>query len=237
MASTPLVPVIKRTSTRTVVDQLLRLIREGTWKVGDRLPSEKELVEQLGVGRSTVREALQNLAAVNVIESSPGQRTVVKAPSPSEIFRSDLVGLLISDSAVEELLEMRTMIEPDCARLAAERASDETLDAIEHLLDAHEREHLAGGPVASYGARFHLAVARAAGNRVAAAFMESILDILTDRAMNADRIVGARAREIADHRMLLRLMRRREPERAAEAMREHILTWADIYNDNPGACR
>lgn len=139
-------PITRRTNTQTAVEELFRLIRDGVWKVGDRLPPEKELADQLGVGRSTIREALQNLAAISVIESSAGQRTVIKSPTPGEIFRTDVVSFLIGDRAAAELLEARAMIEPECARLAAIRATDEDLDRVADILARHRAALDDGAP-------------------------------------------------------------------------------------------
>lgn len=233
-ATTQLTPVVKVTSTQTVVQQLLGMIRSGVWKAGDPIPSEKELGGMLGVGRSTVREAIQNLSAINVLETSAGQRGIVKSPSPGEIFRAELVGLLINDSSVTELLEMRAIIEPDCARLAAERGSDDSLDEIAVILTAHRAAHKAGQSVAEFGAGFHVGIARATGNRAAAAFMESILDLLMERGRRADEIRHMREREIAEHVAIFDLIRSRQADAAKIAMGEHILSWADTYRDPAG---
>lgn len=232
MTTIQLKPVVKTTSTQSVVQQLLTMIRSGVWKVGEPIPSEKALVEMLGVGRSTVREAIQNLAAINVVETSAGQRSIVKAPSAAEIFRAELVGLLINDSSVNALLEMRAMIEPDCARLAAIRHREDDVASIDQILRRHRAiVHDTGRSVAEFGAQFHIAVARATRNGVAVAFMESILDVLMERGRRADAIKEARVREIDDHDDIFSLIRARKAEQAEAAMREHIARWADFYRD------
>lgn len=223
-------PIVRRTSIQDAVDQLFRMIRSGTWKVGDRLPPEKELAEQLGVGRSTIREALQNLAAINVIESSAGHRTVIKSPTPGEIFRTDLVAFLLEDVTATELLEARMMIEPDCARLAAERGTAADFAEIEKVLLAHRKALDADDPVHDLGAAFHLAIARAARNRVAEMFMTSILNLLTERGRMADRIEGARERELADHHRLYGQIRSGNSEAARRAMLDHIQDWSGTYD-------
>jgi len=222
-------PITRLTSAQSVAQQLLELIRTGTWKAGDILPSEKQLVEQLGVGRSTVREALQNLAALNVVEASSGHRTIVKTPTPAEIFRTDVLGFLIGDTLAQELLEAREMIEPECVRLATERATDADLAAVDALLDEHEAHHRANQPVAEYGALFHIRLAEASHNRVAASFMASILHIMKERGRRIDEIPNARRKEIDDHRKILELVRARRGEAAAQAMRDHILEWSNTY--------
>lgn len=223
-------PIVRRTSTQTAVEQLFQMIRNGAWRVGDRLPPEKDLAEQLGVGRSTIREALQNLVAINVIESSAGARTVIKSPTPGEIFRTDLVAFLIGDRMAGELLEARAMIEPECARLATERATPADFDAVEAVLTTHQAVLDAGGEVHEYGAAFHVEIARCAKNRVAESFMHSILDMLTDRGRLADTIPGARQREIDDHRRLLATLRAGDPEASRIAMLHHIRDWAGTFD-------
>ena len=226
-------PVVRQTSAQNVANQLIEQIRSGAWKPGDSLPSEKELVESLGVGRSTIREALQNLAALNVVEASPGHRTLVKAPTAAEILRTDVIGFLIGDSLAEELLEAREAIEPRFVQLAAERATEADLDAIATLLDEHEANHLANRPVAEYGARFHIWLARASHNRVAAMFMESILHLMQERGRRIDDIPDARRKEIDDHRRIFELVRAKDGEAAAKAMREHVIEWSNTYFDEP----
>lgn len=224
-------PVVRLTNAQAVAQQLLEMIRTGVWRVGDALPSEKELGETLEVGRSTVREALQNLVALNVVEASPGHRTVVKSPTPAEIFRTDVLGLLINDTLAGELLEAREMIEPECVRLAAERATEDDLASIAALLDEHEARHLANKPVAEYGALFHIRLAEASHNRVAASFMASILHLMKERGRRIDDIPNARKKEIDDHRAIFELVKARRGDEASIAMRQHILDWSNTYFD------
>lgn len=224
-------PVVKLTSAQTAANQLLGMIRSGTWKLGDSLPSEKELAVSLSVGRSTVREALQNLVALNVVEVSAGHRTVVKSPTPAELFRTDVIGFLINDTLAAEMLEARVMLEPDCVQLAAERATEEDLAAIERLLQEHELVHNRDRPVSEYGARFHIKLAEASHNRVAASFMSSILHIMKERGRRIDSVPNARRKEINDHRAIFELVKARKGPEAASAMREHILEWANTYLD------
>ncbi len=221
--------VVRSTSAKTAANQLLSMIRSGTWRVGDALPSEKELAESLDVGRSTVREALQNLVALNVVESSAGHRTIVKSPTPAELFRTDVIGFLINDVLAEELLEARVMIEPDCVKFAAERATEEEIARIEKLLAEHEAQHEQDRPVSEYGARFHILLAEASHNRVAASFMSSIVHIMQERGRRIDAIPNARRREIDDHRKIFELVIARRATEASAAMHVHILEWSNTY--------
>lgn len=225
-----LVPVSRITSAQSVAQQILGMIRAGQWAAGDKLPTEKELCEQLAVGRSTVREALQILATLNVVEPMAGQGTFVKAPTSAEVLRADLIGFLIGNSVALELLEARGMIEPKLARMACLRGTDADFARIETLLNEHAAAHQAGLPVSYHAARFHVLLAEAAHNRVAVTFMTSILELLTQRGRRFDHLGDYQAREIAEHRAIFEAVRSRDADRAEEMLRIHIVESATTYD-------
>ncbi len=223
-------PITRTTAAQAVADQLLAMIRSGALQPGDRFPPERELMERLGVGRSSVREALQILSAVNVISSVPGAGTFVKEPQADEVLRADLIGFLIGDAMARHLLEAREMIEPDAARLAAVRGTEEDHVALETLLQAHERALKAGEPINEFAARFHVALAAAAHNQVLQKFMESILELLMKRGRKIERIPDYAKQELREHREIFDLVRRRDADGAAEYLRNHIRRSAVTYD-------
>ena len=224
-----LVPVAKLTTAQSAAHQLLALIRNGTWVAGDKLPTEKELGEQLAIGRSTVREAMQILATLNVVQPMPGQGTFIKAPAAADVLRGDLIGFLIGKPDALELLEAREMIEPTVTRLAALRGTPADFSAIERLLASHATALARGESVAEHAARFHVLMAEASHNKVAVVFMASILDLLTHRGRRFDHIPDYQGRELADHRALLAAVRSGDAEHAGQAMLAHILESAATY--------
>lgn len=223
-------PVARTTGAQTVARQLLDMLRRGVWRAGDQLPTEKELCERLAVGRSTVREALQILATLNVVQAMPGQGTFIKAPTPADVLRADLIGFLIGKPFALELLEAREMIEPTVARLACLRGTAKDFAAVDALLEAHAAAHRAGRPVSEHAARFHVLLAEASHNRVAVMFMTSILELLMQRGRRFDHIPGYQAQEIADHRALLAAVRGGDPDRAETMMRAHIVDSATTFD-------
>jgi DNA-binding FadR family transcriptional regulator len=225
-----LAPVVKTTAAQSVARRILEMIRAGIWQPGDQLPTEKELIEQLAVGRSTVREALQILSTVNVIQATAGHGTFIRTPTAAGVFRPDLIALLIGNSFALELLEAREMIEPPTVRLAALRATDAELDRVGDVLAAHESAHRTGRPVSEYAARFHVMLAEASHNQVASSFMSSILEMLTARGRRFDHIPDYQQRELQEHQAILAAVRAREPERAAELMLRHIVESAATYD-------
>ncbi len=225
-----LTPVVKTTTAQTVARQILDMIRHGVWQPGDQLPTEKELIERLAVGRSTVREALQILATVNVVEATAGHGTYVRAPTAAGLFRPDLIAVLIGNPVALELLEAREMIEPANVRLAAIRGAEDEFDRIEQVLSAHAAAIAAGRPVSELAAHFHVQLAQASHNSVAANFMASILEMLMQRGRRFDHIPDYQQRELDEHRAILETVRARDPDRAAEMMLRHIVESATTYD-------
>ena len=119
-------------------------IREGSLQAGDQIPPERTLAETLSVGRSSVREALQILSTLNVIRVAPGSGAFVKEPRASDVFRPELIGLLIGNSMVRELPQAREMIEPSAARLACLRGTHADISLIEDALENHELALISG---------------------------------------------------------------------------------------------
>ena len=105
------------------------MLRSGAYRVGDRLPSEPELGAELGVSRSTVREAVRELTSLGVLEIQHGRGTFVRSLRPDLLLRGDSLLDHGNDRIREELLEVRGIVEPEAAALAAERASEEDVGA------------------------------------------------------------------------------------------------------------
>lgn len=220
-------PVVKETSAQQVANQMLGMIRRGIWKTGDQLPAERDLLTKLAVGRSTVREALQILSTLNVVQAVPGHGTFIKSPRPDEIFRPDLVSFLINDAAIFDLLETRKMLEPQTVTLACLRATEQELQAISRLLDDHAHALEEGLSVKEPARLFHVMLAEAAHNAVSASFMRSILDLLQNRR-RPNMPMDLLRTELRDHREILDLVMARNAQGAAERLVQHIVQSAVI---------
>jgi GntR family transcriptional repressor for pyruvate dehydrogenase complex len=152
----------RRKLAETVAQQILSAVQD--LPPGTRLPSERELTQQLGCGRSTVREALNGLAMIGVVEIRHGQGVFVSEPPPVPRDDAGVEPKIIT----RELLEARRIVEIELAKLAAERRTDADLDAMQAILDEHRaRLEEFQRPVVE-ASKFHLAVADAANNRVLA---------------------------------------------------------------------
>jgi GntR family transcriptional repressor for pyruvate dehydrogenase complex len=114
----------RNTLTEQSVQHMISWLKNGTFGPGSKLPSQNELVQQLGISRTGVREALQVLAALNLIEIHPGLGCFVRKISPEDIINSDVLAILLEKEAILEVIESRKILESGTAALAAKQAKE-----------------------------------------------------------------------------------------------------------------
>jgi GntR family transcriptional repressor for pyruvate dehydrogenase complex len=215
---------VRRVSVKeSVAEQILDLIHGQRYTIGQRLPTESQLMAITGGGRSSIREALHGLAVLGILEIRQGSGTYVRSLAPRP-FGDD--GKLIADALsmgiTEDLLEARAIVEVRIASLASQRAGVEDFEDMERLL-ATAREGLAARrPVFEVGAEFHLSVARAAHNVVLERFVTSYQPLLAERGARLGRLPGYSEWEVADHSAIFEAIRRRDVRKAAQRMRTHL---------------
>ena len=156
------------------VGRLRKQITSGAWPVGTRIPPEPELTELIGVGRNTVREAVQSLVHAGMLERRQGSGTYVI--SDSELGTA--MGRQIAGAHQRDVLEVRRCLEVEAARLAAERRTDAQLATLTELHDLRAAAYATGDLDAATEAdlAFHRRIAEAAGNPVLLAIYETLLD-------------------------------------------------------------
>jgi GntR family transcriptional repressor for pyruvate dehydrogenase complex len=226
-------PPVRRNLAQAVAGQLMQLITSGQLQPGDRLPSETELKERFGVGRSTVREALNGLVLLGAIEVRHGQGAVViGAPTPTQ---SALDGAL-RKALNSELLEAREVMEIAIARCAAERGSDDDFGRLRAILDEADAKVAQEGVAIAEATTFHLVLAEAAKNRIFAEFLQSIMPLLEQRGTEL-REVGYAEWEVGAHRAVYSAVASGDGERAARAMARHLQDMRVILRDGWAAFR
>jgi GntR family transcriptional regulator, transcriptional repressor for pyruvate dehydrogenase complex len=222
-------PAPRHKLAETVAQQLLAQVRSGGYKPGARMPSERELMASLGVGRSTIREALNGLALLGVIEVRHGQGAFVLHPdqaTPPGALTSSL-----AKGVTRDLLEARVAIEVTIAELAARRRTAADMREIEAVLEQHTTLLERDEPAAEVAARFHLELAEAAHNEVLAGFIESVMGLLTERGPALEQRRGYREWELREHEGLLAAVRAGDPELAAQRMRDHLGAMTRHHSD------
>ncbi len=211
--------VPERTSlAQTLARQILEGITSGRLAVGEQLPSESELKAQFGVGRSTVREALNGLVLLGVLEIRHGQGAFVRQSVPLNSLALEEV---MRRSMSEQLMESRDAIEVVVARYAAERGSDEEYSRILHILASAEQKVQDVGSAPEESWQFHVGIAEASGNAIFVAHETMISELLLERYGNLDQQPGYSKWEVGAHRALYEAIVSRDPELAAKATTQH----------------
>ncbi len=204
---------------------MLALIREGTLKAGSRLPSERRMVELLGVSRNSLREAARILETMGILRVVPGRGTWVREEVVGGGFVSAEGWLPANSRDVMELLEMRETLEVKAAALAAERGSEEARGQVRVSM-ARLADALATGDreeVISADADFHRAVATASGNRILAETLDGLTPLCEETRRSLLDLPGRLRRMVAEHQAVCDAVVARRPEEAAKAMYTHVL--------------
>jgi GntR family transcriptional repressor for pyruvate dehydrogenase complex len=163
------------TASERVAALIHRQIVDGVLAAGDRLPQERELAAQLGVSRSALREAIRTLAGLGVLETRRSSGTYVTALQPRDLLTGmGMAASVLSAESVTDLAELRRILEPAAAGLAATRATPEDLARLEALHDEMERTSDPAG-FAELDAEFHRVVVAAAGNQVVTAVFTALV--------------------------------------------------------------
>ena len=206
-----------------IMRQIRNLLASGTIKAGDRLPPERELAAQFGVGRGHVREALRKLEFYGVLQTFPQSGTLVASLGAGALERliSNLLDLDRDD--IKALTETRGILEMHSAQLAAQRASKSAIAEIKDALDAFRVEVEAGRPAVEEDLLFHLAIAKSAQNPV----MTSLISLMTPdiiRLHKAARVCEAGRAKVAlqEHVKIFRAIAAHDPKAATRAMSEHV---------------
>lgn len=214
------------TAVSEVVKQLTSLLTRGELAPGSRLPPERQLAEQLGVGRSAVREALAALEILGIVTVRPGSGTYLR-DSMSELLPTALSwGLMLSASHTDQLIELRGGLEVQAAVLAAARATPEDITLLREDAETMAENLNDFDKFIAADARFHLHLAASSGNAVLRDLLQSVRSLLrlwTERGL---RDVGQAQEAYREHVAILDAIAAHDPKRTEAAMREHMATAA-----------
>lgn len=177
-----------------IVQQIEESITKGDLKVGDQLPAERELAHQFGVSRTAVREAVKALREKGLVEAYPGRGTFI-TDGTSRSIRQSLDRMIEVDQpeGTAHLVEVREILEPEIAALAAARANEENIASMREAISV--MDNAKGDPDAFIEADldFHLALAEAASNPLILSLIDSIVGLLREQGMRIFKVEGGRA--------------------------------------------
>jgi DNA-binding FadR family transcriptional regulator len=228
----PLQTVENRRLYRQIADQIATLIEKGEYASGGRLPPERDLARQLGVSRPSVREALIALEVEGYVEVRVGSGVYVQRTRPAA-----QAAPLPADTGPFELIKARSLIEGECASLAAREATKSQVKAMQEALEAMEADVDGGDPLAN-DRLFHLRVAEGSGNSALALAVQTLWDqrmgplfLRLEHHFDSPDLWGVAIRE---HREILAAIQKRDAAGARAAMRRHMNRAAKRFSTSWG---
>lgn len=218
-------PITVARASSAIAEQIRAAIVGGRLSPGERLAPERELAEQFGVSRVTVRDALRSLEAMGLIDVRVGARggAFVTAPAPRLVGEGIADMLRLADVTPAEVTETRLVFEQSLLPLVCERAAGEDLAALEEICERAETAYAAGAYDVALSAEFHTRLAACAHNTAIALFAEMLHGPLVrslHEAKLADPAAGAAG--LLEHRALLEAVRARDVAAAQRIMAEHV---------------
>lgn len=218
-------PIRRSRLSQQIVVQICHLIRQGEFQPGDRLPPERDLSEQLQVSRASLREALRALEISGIVESRHGGGTYVRGFSELGVMSPLALILEASDDIVGDLWEVRIIVEPALASMAALRATPDDIDGLDVIVQEQARSFDQFGDDDQWmmlDRAYHSALARASGNTVSVRVLELINQLLQEGRRHFVASPERRRTALACHREILDAIRKREPRIAHGAMLRHL---------------
>jgi GntR family transcriptional regulator, transcriptional repressor for pyruvate dehydrogenase complex len=220
--------------TEDAIDRIRDQIAYGQWGPGTRLPREADLAKQLGLSRNSLREAVRALALARVLEVRQGDGTYVSSLEPDELFEPTLSATnLLRGRTVLELFEVRRMLEPEAAAMAAHRADEEVIAALRGELDRMIAAGDRAEELIEADAAFHDVIGGAPGNGVLRALLRS-LSTSTVRARLWHGIADRGALDLAreEHRRIYDAIAIGDADLARAATLLHIVTNESWLREN-----
>ncbi|MDR2523754.1 MAG: FadR family transcriptional regulator [Synergistaceae bacterium] len=199
---------VPATLTEPIIEAILNLIRDGKLRQGDKLPPQDALAEQLKVSRTSLREALKELAYRGIVRCVHGKGTFVR-----ERFTSN-----------EEIIEARKIVEPGVAALAARRLKPKECRELERLVEAM-RSRVEATDFKDFSMldlEFHMKINESAKNPALGFMMQTLRDVMLVQQLHLQRLPGAIRRACDFHVKILERMKARDAEGAENTMREHL---------------
>lgn len=208
---------VKKVS-ESVVEQIEKLIEDGTFQSGEKLPSVREMCDMFGVGRSAIRDAIITLKGKGTVDVRQGEGTYIRRFDSSTMFSNNLISPEYSD--VRELYQVRKLLEPGIASMASLYRSDKHLQEIENILSRES----ANGWEDDY--LFHMTIAQASGNQIIFQLMQFISTTTKKHMIDFHQFIQQKHTIVNDinrqHLEIFSAIKAREEKSAKFKMTEHL---------------
>jgi GntR family transcriptional regulator, sialic acid-inducible nan operon repressor len=226
-------PIQKRKISQEVLARLMRRIEHGEIRPGDQLPPERELMEQFGVGRPAIREALQAMERSGIVEISHGERARVVVPTAQDLIDQVASGarhlLQMQPDMLEHLKQARVFLEGGTARIAAQRATPADVALLRQRIEEQRAAIPQDAEFLAKDMAFHREVARVSGNPIFPAVIEAVFQWASAYYQPLVRAPGAEALTLEEHTRLVDAIEAGDGAAAEEAMHDHLTRSNELY--------
>jgi len=224
LAAKPMYRAVKTSRLyEQIVQQVEDSILKGQLKPGDQLPAERDLAQRFGVSRTAVREAVKTLREKGLVEAYSGRGTFVTNGTSEATRQSlDLMIRVNQQEGSANLAELRLVLEPDIAGLAATRIEEQLLTTMREAVAEMDRNLRDPDGYVEADLDFHLALAEAVGNPLILSLLDSIVGLLREQRSRIFNVEGGPQRGQYHHKRILAAIEQRDSDAAREAMRAHL---------------
>jgi GntR family transcriptional repressor for pyruvate dehydrogenase complex len=209
-----------------IVKQITNFIAEGTLNPGDQLPSERELAQQFGVSRTAVREAVKALRERGLVAIHPGRGTYITDvfDTATDVVRDSLAMMVRTSmkNGLDDLLQVRLLLEPGIAALAAQKITDKVIETLQQLINKMDAALQNQEAFVEADLEFHLTLARASQNSLIPILIDPVIGLLREQRMRIFEVRGGAERGQFHHRRIFDAVRQKDSEAARLAMTAHL---------------
>jgi len=217
-----------------IVQQIEESIRKGDLTEGSQLPAERDLATQFGVSRTAVREAIKALQEKGLVDAFPGRGTFVTNGTSNSMRRSlDRIIKSGEPDGWGYLVEVREILEPEIAALAAQRAEDQDIATMQEAVNVMDQAGRDADAFIEADLDFHLALAEAAANLIVLSLIDSIVGLLREQRLRIFRIGGGPERGQHHHKRILDAIKRHDAPGARAAMQAHLRQVREDSRNSP----
>ncbi|MBV8622890.1 MAG: transcriptional regulator NanR [Herbaspirillum sp.] len=228
-------PIQRRKLYQQVLERLMDRIHQGEFPPGSQLPSERDLMEQYGVGRPAVREALQAMERSGFVEIAHGERARVVDPTADRLIAQIAAGaqhlLRTKPDMLKHMKEARVFLETSTARMAAERATEAQVQRLRQTIAEHRASMVNLDDFIERDMAFHREIADISGNPIFPSIVESMFRWASEFYTTLVRAPGAEELTLAEHQRIVDAIAAHDGDAAAEAMRVHLMRANKLYRE------
>lgn len=217
-----------KTVVERIVQQISNAIIKGDLKPGDKIPTETDMIRNLGVGRNSVREAIKMLSAMGVLEIRRGDGTYIAREVKPSVFDSAIYSIIMEQSTHDELLELRKTLEVDVLELVVDKAGQNDIEVLQNLTGELEEAFRAGNyeKAAQLDLEFHYKLADIAGNKLLGRIVKSVLNLFYYSIKKTlENYEVYRGNTHRSHREILGVIESRDKSKVEEVVENSLVGW------------